>query len=207
VSNNWLVAPWEMTPFLDKNGTKSLDKYHTHFLLFDDGRLDQYLGDGHRSDFIQNTCDGKDCYAVTIIVEGGRNSLEVIWNDLKKNRPVVIVHGSGRLADVLGNLLENTTNSTIIRYMLFSLKLLILFIFTFIFRRDKIEQQLDLYITSWPQIKDEKQKIITEIEYVLDQKFRPYLSVFRLGEDASLTNTIFRAVLRSKNIERLCLIL
>ena len=45
---------------------------------------------------------------MTIIVEGGVNTLEVIQNDLTRKRPVVIVHGSGRLASVLGNLLERT---------------------------------------------------------------------------------------------------
>jgi hypothetical protein len=57
---------------------------------------------------------------VTIIVEGGHYSLEVIANDLDNNRPVVIIHGSGRLADVLGNLLKNRMNSTSIEYVIFS---------------------------------------------------------------------------------------
>jgi hypothetical protein len=114
--NDLVVGPWLMTPFLTKNVTEELDKHHTHFLLFDDGKLGEYLTDDPRSDFIQNTCKEENCYAVTIIVEGGLNTLEVIWNDLNKKRPVVIVHGSGRLSDILSNLLENTSNSTVIGY-------------------------------------------------------------------------------------------
>jgi hypothetical protein len=116
ISKDWFRAPFKMTPFLGQNVTEELDKHHTHFLLFDDGKLGEYLTDNPRSDFIQNTCKEEKCYAVTIIVEGGLNTLEVITNDLKKKRPVVIVHGSGRLSDILSNLLENTSNSTVIGY-------------------------------------------------------------------------------------------
>jgi hypothetical protein len=105
-----------MIPFLTKNVTEELDKHHTHFLLFDDGQCGKYLTDDQRSAFIENTCKEEKCYAVTIIVEGGLNTLEVIWNDLNKKRPVVIVHESGRLASILSTLLENTTNSTVIGY-------------------------------------------------------------------------------------------
>jgi len=115
-----LAAPWQTTPILDKNVTNVIDKYHSHFLLHDDGRLNNYLPDGPRSVFVHNTCHKYDCYPVTIIVEGGLYSLEVIANDLDNNRPVVIVHGSGRLADVLGNLLKNRMNSTSIEYVIFS---------------------------------------------------------------------------------------
>ncbi len=74
--------------------------------MLDDGYLMHYLNDDPRSKFVKTMRDKKACHAVTIIVEGGVNTLEVIYNDLEKNRPVVIIHGSGRLASVLGNLLE-----------------------------------------------------------------------------------------------------
>jgi len=48
------------------------------------------------------------CHSVTIIIEGGLESFEIIANDLENNRPVVIIHGSGRCATVIGNLLELT---------------------------------------------------------------------------------------------------
>ena len=173
-----------------------MDKYHTHFLLSDDGKLD-YLTDDPRSDFVQTTCNQKHCYAVTIIVEGGINSLEVITNDLKFYRPVVIVHGSGRLADVLGNLLEGITDATVIGYMLLFLQLSIAFVFVFIFREDKINQQLNLDSALWPQTGRERDDLVTSIARILEKQYRRYLSVFRLGSDTSLTNTIFRAIFKS----------
>jgi len=77
---------------------------------------------------------------------------------------------------------------------------LILLILVFISRLEKIDQQLDISSTLWPRIKTDKESIRMGIERVLDLQFRMYLSVFRLGQDASLTNTIFRAVFQSMNI-------
>ena len=51
-------------------------------------------------------CDATGCNTITIIVEGGYNTLKVILNDLTAKRPVIIIQGSGRLADVLAELLE-----------------------------------------------------------------------------------------------------
>ncbi|CAF2997434.1 unnamed protein product [Rotaria sp. Silwood2] len=105
-SANGSTASQDTVVSLDENDTKALDKYHTHFLLLDDGRFNHYLNDDPRSKFVKTTCDQAHCHAVTIIVEGGLNTLEVIQHDLNDQRPVVIVHGSGRLASVLGNLLN-----------------------------------------------------------------------------------------------------
>lgn len=56
------------------------------------------------------------CHTVTIIIDGGDNTLEVIRNDLEKERPVVIIQGSGRLANVLGTLLETSNKNIKIKY-------------------------------------------------------------------------------------------
>lgn len=103
-----------MRTLLDENSVKTLDIHHTHFLLFDDGHLDYYINDTPRTKFVQAACEQTKCHPVTIIVEGGVNTLEVILNDLKKSRPVVIVAGSGRLSNVLGDILQNASDSTII---------------------------------------------------------------------------------------------
>jgi hypothetical protein len=79
--------------------------------------------------------------------------------------------------------------------------MLILCIFVFIFRREEIKEQLDRYRKLWPQIIDNEAKIIEDIEKVLHQKYRSYLSVFRLEQDTSLTNTIFGAVLQCNIIK------
>ena len=47
---------------------------------------------------------------MTIIVDGGYYTPETILNDLKANRAVVIVDGSGRMANLLAMFLKNTTN-------------------------------------------------------------------------------------------------
>lgn len=101
------------TLFTD-NSPDVLDINHNHFLLFDEGHLGYYINDTPRYKFVQAACDQTNCHPVTIIVEGGPNTVDVILNDLKKSRPVVIVAGSGRLSNVLGEILENATDSTVI---------------------------------------------------------------------------------------------
>ncbi len=78
---------------------------------------------------------------------------------------------------------------------------MILLILVFISRREKIDQQLDISSKLWPEVKTDKENILKGIEKVLDLEFRPYLNIFRLGQDASLTNTIFRAVFQSIDIK------
>ena len=114
VSSTKSLGLQPMRALLGESLTKKLDVFHTHFFLLDDGRLDFYINDGPRTQFVKAACEKTGCHPVTIIVEGGVNTLEVIMNDLNANRPVVIVDGSGRLANVLGKLLENTNETTVI---------------------------------------------------------------------------------------------
>lgn len=74
----------------------------------------RYLSDEPRSELVNEIRKPSECHSVTILIEGGLESFEVIANDLKNNRPVVIIHGSGRCATVIGNLLELTRDQTII---------------------------------------------------------------------------------------------
>jgi hypothetical protein len=71
-----------------------------------------YLTDEPRSDLVYELIQSTKCHSVTILIEGGLDSLDVIEHDLKKKRPVVIIHGSGRCATVIGNLLELTRDQT-----------------------------------------------------------------------------------------------
>jgi len=102
---------------LDENEPDTLEHNHTHFLMDDDGSEGErivkhnakklfYLTDESRSQFVNEIIKLTNCHSVTIIIEGGLDSFEVIVNDLENNRPVVIIHGSGRCATVIGNLLE-----------------------------------------------------------------------------------------------------
>jgi transient receptor potential cation channel subfamily M protein 3 len=103
---------------LDWSEEKTLDKYHTHFLLLDNGRVNHYLDDRPRSDFVDAMRTKTKCHAITIIIEGGLNTLEVIRNDLKNKRPrpVVIIQGSGRLANVLATLIELSKENNALQY-------------------------------------------------------------------------------------------
>ncbi|CAF4276359.1 unnamed protein product [Rotaria socialis] len=170
------------------NEAKALDNYHTHFLLLDDGRVNDYLDgngiknyldDRPRNTFVQIARKKTECYSVTIIVEGGFNTLEVIQNDLEDQRPVIIVHGSGRLANLLGDLLLNVEENNPVG-------------------ERKIKQHLERCKELCPSTEKEQNEMIKAIEKVLKVQHRCYLSVFQLGNDMNLTNTIFKAVLNTK---------
>ena len=66
-------------------------------------------------------------------------------------------------------------------------------------RKDEVRQQLRLCHALWPPAEEEPIDTIERIEEIFQRKYRRYLNVFRLGQDTSLTNTIFRAVFDSKN--------
>ncbi|CAF3953944.1 unnamed protein product, partial [Rotaria magnacalcarata] len=93
---------------------ETIELNHTHCILFDSGKLYDYLSDSQRNQFVIEACkdtgDGHTCYAVTIIVEGGTGSLEILENDITGKRPIVLIQGSGRLADLLAMLVEQTSN-------------------------------------------------------------------------------------------------
>ncbi|CAM4747246.1 unnamed protein product [Rotaria magnacalcarata] len=166
----------------DNEDTKTLDKNHTHFLLLDDGRLGQYLSDKPRSTFVKTACAIPGCHAVTIIVEGGANTLEVIQHDIQAKRPVVIVHGSGRLANVLGNLLKKAGKENSIE-------------------RDEVIHQLQLCKKLWPASKEEQDALVGSIGKILDINKRRYLSIFQLGQDADLIHTLFQAIHKVSHLD------
>ena len=101
---------------LNWNEHNTLDKYHSHFLLLDNGCMNAYLDDRPRSDIVHAICFEKKCHSITIIIEGGFNTVQVIQNDLQNKRPVVIIHGSGRLANVLGALIEVSSKKNTLEY-------------------------------------------------------------------------------------------
>jgi hypothetical protein len=68
-----------------------------------------------------------------------------------------------------------------------------------------VEQQLKLCPALWPSKKEDQEEIVKNIKDVLGLKYRRYLSMFQLGRDANLTNTIFRAVFDRKNIQETCI--
>lgn len=77
--------------------------------------------------------------------------------------------------------------------------------FFFFFREDEVKQQLRLHHVLLSPTEQEENEMIERIQEIFQQKYRRYLSVFRLGQDTSLTNTIFRAILNSKKKKHTCL--
>ena len=100
---------------LSEDKGETLEEHHTHFLLLDKGCVNDYLDDKPRSDFVKVMREITKCHAVTIIVDGGFDTLEVILHDLKAEQPVIIIQGSGRLANALGKLLESASDDTVPR--------------------------------------------------------------------------------------------
>jgi hypothetical protein len=90
----------------------TLNKYHSHVILLNNGDIGN-LDDDRRSKFVEITCEHTQCYAITIIIEGGRGTLDVILNDLMAKRPVIIIHGSGRLANILGTLFDQSNDGRV----------------------------------------------------------------------------------------------
>ncbi|XP_033115311.1 transient receptor potential cation channel subfamily M member 3-like [Anneissia japonica] len=88
----------------------SLDPNHSHFILVDNGTVKQYgveitLRSKLEKLISKQTLDeGERCIpAVCIVLEGGRNTIQVVFENVTSDPPipVVIAEGSGRAADVL----------------------------------------------------------------------------------------------------------
>ncbi|CAF0986831.1 unnamed protein product [Adineta steineri] len=179
------VPSWSI---LDENHPDTPEINHTYFLMLDDGSEGErktskncepfYADDGHRSTFVDELKALTECHTVTIIVEGGLDSISVINNDLTKQRPVVIIHNSGRLATAICNLLESTRDCHAIG-------------------RDEIEQQLIKVTMSTPTKRKISKNHIKQIEFILLPENRPYINIFRLDNNTSLTDAIFLAVFRA----------
>jgi hypothetical protein len=74
----------------------------------------------------------------------------------------------------------------------------------FYFRKNEVEQQLKLFPALCLSNSEDQKKLVDGIKTVLELKHRRYLSIFQLGHDVSLTNTIFRAVFDRMLIEETC---
>ncbi|CAF3607813.1 unnamed protein product [Rotaria socialis] len=172
-----------------KDNRETVDRHHTHCVLFDSGKLNEYLGDGQRSNFVKHICDDKNgdaCYAVTIIVEGGSNTPQIVQFDIDNDRPVVVIRGSGRMADVLSNLIELTTNSNKDEQR----KL----------RDDEIEKTLK---ASFPELVDDAlSTCIGELKRIFNSGKRHLLHVFRLDRDVNVAETIFKAIFSANRQKR-----
>ncbi|CAF4188401.1 unnamed protein product, partial [Adineta steineri] len=171
----------------DEDTDETIERNHTHCILFDDGKLGGYLDDRHRNHLVEHAIEYKDdkhkCYGVTIIVEGGKNTIEVLQHDIKKNRPIVFIEDSGRLADVFASLINQTADA----------------------KNDQQFKPSDEVVKKalaefFPSLeKAEISGITTRIRDILDKKYRHLLNVFHMGRDKSVTETIFEAICTMEN--------
>ncbi|CAF0881591.1 unnamed protein product [Adineta steineri] len=103
-----------------KKGEQDLEPNHTHFLLLDDGTYYNYDTGDYRSRFVLDASSYKHKDAsnqqhgnlivpvVTIVVEGGPDTLLTIYKDLRRDIPIVLIDGSGRVPNKLANYLART---------------------------------------------------------------------------------------------------
>ncbi|CAF1014905.1 unnamed protein product [Adineta ricciae] len=163
---------------------ETIESNHTHCILFDDGRLNGYLADHERNELVthasnqtNHTCLFKG-YGVTIIVEGGLNTLDVIENDIKNHRPVVLIEGSGRLADVLATLIEQCSSFEDNDQWTLT--------------DDDIRKVIEYFLPNPLAI--DMPLAIRRIKQILQKKNRYLLHVFSLNRDNNVAETIFRAI-------------
>ncbi|CAF1350811.1 unnamed protein product [Didymodactylos carnosus] len=93
-----------------RKGEQELEHNHTHFLLLDDGMLLGYDTGDYRTRLVKAISHYKqsDVPIVIIVVEGGPDTLNTIYNDLRCEIPVVLIDGSGRLPNLLSKFLTRT---------------------------------------------------------------------------------------------------
>ncbi|CAF1229932.1 unnamed protein product [Rotaria sordida] len=87
-----------------RSGEWDLETNHSYYLMLDDGTLRNYDTQDYRTRLVTHMArinSEHDFFVpvVTIVVEGGIDTVKNIYYDLKSNIPVVIIDGSGRAAD------------------------------------------------------------------------------------------------------------
>ncbi|CAF4647243.1 unnamed protein product [Rotaria sp. Silwood1] len=105
----------EEAPDKLRKGESDLEKNHSHYLMLDDGRYRHFDTRDFRTRLCEHMAnlDKKNGFhtpVVTIVVDGGSDTMANIYYDLKHNIPVVIINGSGRIADFLSRWLLYTKN-------------------------------------------------------------------------------------------------
>ncbi|CAF1095367.1 unnamed protein product [Didymodactylos carnosus] len=92
-----------------QRGEQDLEMNHTHYILLDDGTLRQYDTEDYRTRLVQEIANDISIVpTVTIVVEGGRDTIKNMYYDLRRNIPVIIIDGSGRAADFFTRWLSYT---------------------------------------------------------------------------------------------------
>ncbi|CAF3344944.1 unnamed protein product [Rotaria sp. Silwood1] len=162
-----------------RSGEWDLEMHHSHYLMLDDGTTRNYDTQHYRTHLVTHMAkinNEHDFFVpvVTIMVEGGLDSIENIYYDLRSNIPVIIIDGSGRAADFFT------------RWLLWTKDL----------DNDVENQDIVCEIEELDDEDDIKQ--FTKVMYCLQPAVRFHLTVFNLNSDTDLSETIFRSICRSR---------
>ncbi|CAF0952112.1 unnamed protein product, partial [Didymodactylos carnosus] len=121
-------------------------------------------------------------YSVTIVVEGGISVLEVMLNDIHAERPIILILGTGRMADVIGNLIQLTSNADQN------------------IQREPTRNEIRCNLLGLFPILDhignenELNTCIEQINEIMTIVNRKFLYVDRLNRDQNITETIFKTI-------------
>ncbi|CAF3990732.1 unnamed protein product [Rotaria sordida] len=195
-------------------GQQYLEPNHSHFFLLDDGTYYGYdIGD-YRTRFVLETANyKKGVPIVTIVVEGGPDTLLTIYRDLSNSIPVVLVDGSGRVPNLLANFLIRTDsmirrngkdNDGVNWKHVIDIKV-----------PDDIEILKTKFRPYTNEIRDglrdiskgsktsdkEMDELLKCFLYCLQPAVRSKIRIFSLDSDESLDDTIFEAIVEAKQQE------
>ncbi|CAF4148895.1 unnamed protein product, partial [Rotaria sp. Silwood2] len=197
-------------------GQQDLEPNHTHFLLLDDGTYYGYdIGDYRTKFVLEASRYKKNVPVVTIVVEGGPDTLATIYKDLSNGIPVVLINGSGRVSNLLANFLTRTEsmisrsekdNDSIYWEQVINIE-----------EPDDIEKLTTKFRSYADEIRDglrniskgsktsDKQidELFKYFLYCLQRAVRSKIRIFSLDSDESLDDTIFEAIVEAKQQESL----
>ncbi|CAF1315564.1 unnamed protein product [Rotaria sordida] len=100
----------QYSPHKGGHGRYKLESNHTHYIFFDDGTCDSLDTGEFASNLAREISRGarRKIPLITILVGGTLHAISSIFTDLQKQIPIVIVEGSGQLADILCKYLKLT---------------------------------------------------------------------------------------------------
>ncbi|CAF3293085.1 unnamed protein product [Rotaria socialis] len=193
-------------------GEQELEPNHTHFLLLDDGTYFGYdIGD-YRTRFVieASSYKNENVPVVTVVVEGGPDTLTTIYKDLSNGIPVILIDGSGRVPNLLAKFLTRT-ESMIYRSVkddsdtnwkqvidvkepdhVEKLKT------KFHSYEDEIYDGLKEISKGSKTSKEEMDRLFKYFLYCLQPAVRSKIRIYSLDSDQPLDDTIFEAIIEAK---------
>ncbi|CAF3856500.1 unnamed protein product [Rotaria magnacalcarata] len=106
-------SPFNQSASYKGHGRYKLELNHTHYIFFDDGTCDSLDNGEFASNLAREISYGarRRIPLTSIVIGGTLHAVSSIFTDLQKQIPVVIVEGSGQIADLLCKYLKLTESS------------------------------------------------------------------------------------------------